>query len=109
MNRIIMNGRITTELTVKISDNGSVWLPFRLKHSEKGNDGKYHNMTLNCVAFGGCAQSIYNSFTKNDPIVIKGKLSHRSYTTKDGKKTEKTEIVVSTYETSNNGFGEVMP
>ena len=108
MNRILLNGRIATELTVKISENGSVWLPFRLKHSEKGNDGKYHNMTVNCVAFGGCAQSLYNSFSKNDPIVIKGKLNHREYTTKEGKKGEKTEILVSTYESATNGLGEVI-
>lgn len=106
MNKILINGRIVGALHPKVTDKGQVWMPFRLKNTHRGRDGKDHFVTVGCVAFGKCAQFIAEQFQENSPIMIHGKLNYRSYKTADGVMGDRLEILVSSYDAPNAGYGE---
>lgn len=105
MNRIEINGRIMDALEIRISEKGSVWTPFRLKHSMLGTDGKEHYMIVNCVVFGKCAQNMHTNFKAGDAIIVKGKLSNKTYVGMDGKEKERLELLVVSYELPQDGYG----
>lgn len=106
MNRIEINGRLIDTVEIRISEKGSVWAPFRLKHTTVGADGTEHYMIVNCVAFGGCAQSMHTYLKKGSAIVVKGKLNNKTYIGKDGEKKESLGILVGNYELPKEGYGQ---
>ena len=57
---------------------------------EKITDTQWHNI----VAWGKTAQIIEKYVTKGKEIAIEGKLTNRSYETKEGEKRYVTEVVV---------------
>ena len=105
MNRIEINGRIMDTIEVRISEKGSVWVPFRLKHVTLGKDGMEHGMIVNCVAFGGCAQSMHTHLKKGAAIIVKGRLNNKAYVNKDGEEKESLGILVGSYELPKEGYG----
>lgn len=105
MNRIEINGRLMDAIEIRISEKGSVWAPFRLKHTTLGTDGAEHYMIVNCVAFGGCAQSMHTYLKKGAAIVVKGRLNNKTYIGKDGEEKESLGILVGSYELPKEGYG----
>ncbi len=106
MNKILINGRIVGELHPKVTDKGQVWMPFRLKNTHRGRDGKDHFITVGCVAFGKCARLMAEQFQENSPVVIHGKLNYRGFKTAEGATGERLEILVSSYDSPETGYGE---
>lgn len=58
---------------------------------EKVTDTQWHNV----VAWGNTAKIVENYLTKGKEIAVEGKLTSRSYETKEGEKRYFTEIVCS--------------
>ena len=57
---------------------------------EKVEDTQWHNL----VAFGRNAELIEQFLKKGQKITVEGKLVQRSYETKEGKKRQRTEILI---------------
>ncbi|MHA7942294.1 single-stranded DNA-binding protein [Formosa sp. 3Alg 14/1] len=62
---------------------------YKNKAGEKVTDTQWHNV----VAWGATAKLVENYLTKGKEVAIDGKLTSRSYDTKDGEKRFVTEIV----------------
>lgn len=105
MNRIEMNGQIMDPLEIKVSEKGSVWISFRLKHFTHIVEGIERYLIVNCVVFGQCAQSMHTNLKKGDLVMLKGRLGSKIYTGKDGQQKERLDILVANYELPQNGYG----
>ena len=55
---------------------------------EKVDDTQWHNV----VAWGKTAEIVENFLTKGKQVAVEGKLTHRSYETKEGEKRYITEV-----------------
>lgn len=62
---------------------------YRTKDGEKKEDTQWHNI----VAWGKTADIIEKYVTKGREVILKGKLTSRSYENKDGDKRYITEVV----------------
>lgn len=62
---------------------------YKNKNGERVTDTQWHNV----VAWGKTAEIIETYVTKGKEIAIEGKLTSRSYETKDGEKRYITEII----------------
>ncbi|MDR9400307.1 MAG: single-stranded DNA-binding protein [Psychroflexus sp.] len=62
---------------------------YRTKDGEKKEDTQWHNI----VAWGKTADIIEKFVTKGREVILKGKLTSRSYENKDGDKRYITEVV----------------
>ncbi|MDO1513199.1 single-stranded DNA-binding protein [Maribacter confluentis] len=61
---------------------------YKNAQGEKVEDTQWHNI----VAWGKTAEIVENYLTKGKQVAIEGKLTHRSYETKEGEKRYITEI-----------------
>lgn len=95
-NKVIMLGRIATDLEVKTTPSGANVLSFPIavdrRYQVKGEDKK--SDFFNCVAWRNEADFIARYWSKGKPILVEGELQNRSYTDKNGTKRYITEIVV---------------
>lgn len=82
MNKVILEGRISTELK---EINGGVAFNIAVQRNYKNKQtGKREADFINCVAFAGTAELIKNYFTKGDPINLCGKWQTGAYQKQDG-------------------------
>ncbi len=61
---------------------------YRNAKGEKVEDTQWHNV----VAWGKTADIVENFLTKGKQVALEGKLTHRSYETKEGEKRYITEV-----------------
>ena len=104
MNKVVLSGRIASELELKTTSSASV-CSFRLAVSRrfKNAEGKYDTDFISCVAWRSNADFISKYFKKGEPIEIVGSLQARSYEN-DGHKVYVTEVVIdeASFVLSNN-------
>ena len=100
MNKIVITGRATADLELKQLNSGSSVVEFSVavKRAFKNANGEYDSDFFNCVAFGKTAEIISRYVKKGDMIGIDGRLQTRSYTNKEGRKINVTEIIVENFE-----------
>lgn len=100
MNKIIIIGRSTKDVELKQTPAGTSIAEFSVavKRSFKNTNGEYESDFFNCVAFSKSAETISRYVKKGDQIAIEGRLQVRSYTNKEGRKINVTEIIVETFE-----------
>ena len=100
MNKVILNGRITSDPEVKTTQSGTSVVQFTVAvdRSYAGKDGEKKSDFIRCVAWRGTADFIGKYFKKGKPIVLDGTLQTRQYTDKDGNKREATEVLVENVE-----------
>ena len=95
-NKVIMLGRIVTDLEVKTTPSGANVLSFPIavdrRYQTKGEEKKAD--FFNCVAWRNEADFIARYWSKGKPILVEGELQNRSYTDKNGTTRYITEIVV---------------
>lgn len=95
-NKVIMLGRIATDLEVKTTPSGANVLSFPIavdrRYQTKGEEKKAD--FFNCVAWRNEADFIARFWSKGKPILIEGELQNRSYTDKNGATKYITEIIV---------------
>ena len=96
MNRVILMGRLSKEVELRYSANGSnavartsIAVPRRFK-----KDGEPEADFFNLVAFGKQAEFIEKYFSKGKMITIVGRVENDNYTNKDGQKVYGTRIIV---------------
>ena len=96
LNRVIIMGRITHELEIKQTQNGTACLSFSVavERNFKNANGSYDADFINCVAWKNTAEFIGRYFGKGRMIAIEGQLRCRTYEDKNGTKHYVTEVYV---------------
>ena len=95
-NKVQLIGNLGQDPEVVTLENGSKLAKFSIATSdsyknaqgEKVEDTQWHNI----VAWGKLADIVENYLNKGKQVVIEGKLTHRSYETKEGEKRYITEV-----------------
>ena len=95
MNKVILTGRIASEIEAKVTPSEVNVCSFRIAVNRrfKNAEGNYDADFISCVAWRGQADFIGKYFKKGDPIELCGSLQTRNYE-KDGQKVYITEVVV---------------
>ena len=76
------NGNKLAKFSIATTDS------YKNAEGEKVDDTQWHNI----VAWGKTAEIVENYLVKGKQVAIEGKLTHRSYETKEGEKRYFTEI-----------------
>ena len=77
------SGKTLAKFSIATNEN------YKNANDEKVTDTQWHNI----VAWGKTAQIVEKYFTKGKEVAIEGKLTNRSYETKEGEKRYITEVV----------------
>ncbi len=97
-NSVKLIGNVGQAPEIKTLENGRKVANFSIATNETytNKDGERVTQTYwhNLVAWGKTAEIIENYVDKGKEVAIEGKLTNRSYETKDGQKRYITEIVV---------------
>ena len=97
-NKVQLIGNLGNDPEIITLDSGKKLTKFSLATNEyyKDADGQKQTKTdwHNLVAWNKTAEIIENYVTKGKEIAIEGKLTSRSYETKEGEKRYITEVVV---------------
>ena len=95
MNTICISGRITKDIELRMTQNNKPVCKFTIAHDDGYGDNK-KTYWIDVVAWNGTAEMASKWFHKGSKVFITGKLSIRSYETKEGQKRTVTEIVANT-------------
>jgi len=89
LNQIILVGRLTRDITVNKSDNGTkvATIGLAIPRSFKNSEGTYDTDFLDCVAFDSIAENTSEYCSKGDIVGVKGRVQSRTIEEKDSKKT----------------------
>ena len=100
MNKVIEIGRVTKDIELRQLTSGTSAIEFSIavKRAFKNANGEYDSDFFNCVAFSKTAETISKYVKKGDMLGIEGRLQTRSYTNKEGRKINVTEIIVENFE-----------
>lgn len=94
-NKTILQGRLTRDPELKITNTGIEITNFTVAWSEKIKE-KETKCFLSCIAFRQHAKFINNYFKKGQEIIVDGKLITREYVDKDNNKRHVTELICDT-------------
>lgn len=96
INNVTLMGRITHELELRKTNNGTSVVNFTIavdrKYQTPGEERKTD--FIDCVAWRGTADFICTYFKRGAMIAVEGEIQTDNYTDKDGNKRKKTEILV---------------
>jgi single-strand DNA-binding protein len=95
-NKVQLIGNLGQDPEIVNMDNGNKLAKFSIATSEsyknaqgeKVEDVQWHNV----VAWGKTAEIVENYLAKGKQVAVEGKLTHRSYETKEGEKRYITEV-----------------
>ena len=95
-NKVQLIGNLGQDPEIVTLENGNKLAKFSIATSdtyknamgEKVEDTQWHQI----VAWGKTADIVENYLSKGKQVVVEGKLTHRSYETKDGEKRYITEV-----------------
>lgn len=112
LNTVIIMGRITQELEVRQTPNGTSVCAFTVAvdrgYVKQGEERQAD--FINCVAFKQTAEFIGKYFGKGRMIAVEGRLQTRTYDDKNGTKHYVTEVIVNqasfTGEAKKDGGGQ---
>lgn len=118
LNKVILMGRITTDLELKKTSSGISVTSFSIAvdrtYVKQGEERKTD--FINCVAWNKQAEFICKYFGKGSLIAIEGEIQTRQYQAKDGSNRHITEVVVSGVsftgerrEQNNSGYNSYVP
>ena len=97
-NKVQLIGNLGNDPEVKTLESGRKFAKFSLATNETYKDAKGEKITQtdwhNLIAWGKTADIIEKYVSKGKEIAIEGKLTSRSYDTKEGEKRYITEVVV---------------
>ncbi|WP_298995294.1 single-stranded DNA-binding protein [Flagellimonas sp. S174] len=95
-NKVQLIGNLGNDPEVIILENGNKLAKFSMATNESYKNAKGERVTEtqwhNIVAWGKTAEIVENYLTKGKEVAIEGKLTSRSYETKEGEKRYITEI-----------------
>lgn len=97
-NKVMLHGNLTSNPEVKTAKNGNSFTTFSIATNRnwKDKDGKAVAATEfhRAIAFGKLGEIVGGYLKKGSPVLISGRLSSRSYVSKEGDKRYITEIVL---------------
>lgn len=92
MNSVILTGRLTKDPDVRYTQGGMCWASFSIA---VGGYGKEKNASfINCKAFDKTAESVEKNTYKGRMVGIIGHIQTGSYTNKEGRKVNTTDVIV---------------
>lgn len=95
-NKVQLIGNLGNDPEIVNLDGGSKLAKFSIATNESYKNAKGEKVTdtqwHNVVAWGKTAEIVENYLTKGNEVAVEGKLTHRSYETKEGEKRYITEI-----------------
>ena len=94
MNTVCLTGRTTTDIEVKVSQNGTHFCNFQLA-VDNGFGDKKETYFLPISAFGKTADSLAQFVKKGSTIGVTGMLTSSQYTTQQGEKRTQIKVVAS--------------
>ncbi len=98
-NKVQLIGNLGQNPEIRTFDNGKALARFSLATTDSYYDSNGKKITEtqwhNLVAWGNLAKIAEKYLIKGSEIAVEGKLTHRSYDDKEGKKCYFTEVVVS--------------
>ena len=97
LNRVVMVGRIASEIKLRYSNQGKAWATFRLAvdRPQRNENGDKQTDFFNILAFGRTAEVISEHMDKGRLIGIDGRLQVHQWE-QDGQKRSQVEVVVET-------------
>ena len=100
MNRVILVGRISREITYRVSQSGikNAQSSIAVNRPFKNKDGNIDADFINFTVFGDRAENLSKYCSKGDLISIEGRIQTRSYDAQDGTKRYVTEVVAENIE-----------
>lgn len=93
INHFVLQGRLTRDPELRQTKSGIQVCGFTVVWSEKYKETETQ-LFMDCNAWRGIGEMISRNFSKGKEIIVEGKLSARSYTTKDGRDAKKIEMAV---------------
>jgi single-strand DNA-binding protein len=98
MNKIIITGRITQDLEIKVANSGAELMNFSVAvDRRKKKDGERESDFFQCLAFGKTASFIKQYWNKGDGITIEGRMESHKFE-KDGQKRTAWNLIVDSVE-----------
>lgn len=95
-NKVQLIGNLGNDPEIVNLDGGSKLAKFSIATNETYKNAKGEKVTdtqwHNVVAWGKTAEIVENYLAKGNEVAVEGKLTHRSYETKEGEKRYITEI-----------------
>ena len=100
MNKVIIIGRNTKDIELKVTPSGTSVAEFSVavNRTFKNANGERESDFFNCIAFSKLAETISRYVKKGDQVGVEGRLQTRNYTNKEGRKVYITEIIVENVE-----------
>lgn len=94
LNQIVLVGRLTRDITVNKSDNGTkvATMTLAIPRSFKNSDGVYDTDFIDCTVFESIAENTSEYCKKGDIVGVKGRIQS-SVIEKDNKKDYKMDII----------------
>jgi single-strand DNA-binding protein len=98
-NKVQLIGNLGQNPEIRTFDNGKSVARFSLATTDSYRDASGKKITEtqwhNLVAWGNLAKTVEKFLIKGSEVAVEGKLTHRAYDDKDGKKRYYTEVVMS--------------
>lgn len=100
MNKVILIGRNTKNIELKVTPSGTSVASFSIAVNRpfKNANGEKECDFINCVAFSKLAETISKYVNKGDLVGVDGRIQTRNYTDKEGNNRYSTEIIVENVE-----------
>jgi single-strand DNA-binding protein len=97
-NKVQLIGNLGQNPEIRTFDNGKAVARFSLATTDSYRDASGKKITEtqwhNLVAWGNLAKTVEKFLIKGSEVAVEGKLTHRAYDDKDGKKRYFTEVVM---------------
>lgn len=94
LNKVILGGRLTSDVELKQTPNGVSVCSFSLAVNRKyAKDGEQSTDFINIVAWRQTAEFISKFFKKGSSICIVGTIQTRNWTDQNGQKRYPTEVI----------------
>lgn len=99
MNKVILMGRLTRDVDVKVSSTGTAVARFNLAVDRRfKKDNEQSCDFISCVAFSKTAEFLEKYGNKGTKFVVEGSIQTGSYTNKEGQKVYTTDVLVQSVE-----------
>ena len=121
INNAVLVGRLVRDVDLKFTNSGKAATNFTLAVNRdfKNEQGENEADFISCAAFGKQAENMARFLGKGSLIGVEGRISTRSYQSKDGKTVYITEVITNkvtfieskkqgnTSQQTNSNFGDV--
>jgi single-strand DNA-binding protein len=94
-NKVILVGNLTRDPEIRYIGSGAAVTKFTLAVNRRSKQGEETDF-IDCVAWEKLAETCNTYLKKGSSCLVEGRLSIRSYETKEGEKRKATEVVLNT-------------